>query len=73
MFLKLAGRRVLVVGAGPVAASKIDALAAAGAEIVVIAPDMVAAIESAPVTRMSREFRDDDLDGAWLVVAAANS
>ena len=71
VFLKLAGRRVLVVGAGPVAASKIDGLTAAGAEIVVIAPEMVAAIESAPVTRVRREFQDDDLDGAWLVVAAA--
>jgi uroporphyrin-III C-methyltransferase / precorrin-2 dehydrogenase / sirohydrochlorin ferrochelatase len=71
VFLKLAGRRVLVVGAGPVAASKIDGLTAAGAEIVVIAPEMVAGIEAAPVTRVRREFQDDDLDGAWLVVAAA--
>jgi uroporphyrin-III C-methyltransferase/precorrin-2 dehydrogenase/sirohydrochlorin ferrochelatase len=71
VFLKLAGRRVLVVGAGPVAASKIDGLTAAGAEIVVIAPEMVAEIEATPVTRVRREFEDDDLDGAWLVVAAA--
>jgi uroporphyrin-III C-methyltransferase / precorrin-2 dehydrogenase / sirohydrochlorin ferrochelatase len=71
VFLKLAGRRVVVIGAGPVAASKIDGLAAAGADLVVIAPEMVDEIESAPVTRVRRAFRDADLDGAWLVVAAA--
>ena len=40
-FLKLTGRRVLVVGGGPVAASKLAALKAAGADIVVVAPEMV--------------------------------
>jgi uroporphyrin-III C-methyltransferase / precorrin-2 dehydrogenase / sirohydrochlorin ferrochelatase len=71
VFLKLAGRRVVVVGAGPVAASKIDGLRAAGADIVVIAPEMVPAVEAAAVVRVRREFRDEDLEGAWLVVAAA--
>jgi len=36
-FLKLGGRKVLVVGAGPVAASKLAALSAAGADIHVVA------------------------------------
>jgi uroporphyrin-III C-methyltransferase / precorrin-2 dehydrogenase / sirohydrochlorin ferrochelatase len=71
VFLKLAGRRVLVVGGGPVATSKIDGLVAAGAEITVVAPVMTPAIDASPVTRHRREFRPDDLEGAWLVVAAA--
>lgn len=71
VFLKLAGRRVLVVGAGPVAASKIDALVAAGAHIVVVAPDVRPEIAAAPVTILERPFASDDLDGAWFVVAAA--
>jgi uroporphyrin-III C-methyltransferase / precorrin-2 dehydrogenase / sirohydrochlorin ferrochelatase len=71
VFLKLAGRRVLVVGGGPVATSKIDGLVAAGAEITVVAPVMTPAIDASPATRHRREFRPDDLEGAWLVVAAA--
>jgi uroporphyrin-III C-methyltransferase / precorrin-2 dehydrogenase / sirohydrochlorin ferrochelatase len=71
VFLKLSGRRVLVVGAGPVATSKIDALLAAGAAITVVAPVMTAGIEASAVTRLHREFTADDLEGAWLVVAAA--
>jgi uroporphyrin-III C-methyltransferase / precorrin-2 dehydrogenase / sirohydrochlorin ferrochelatase len=71
VFLKLAGRRVLVVGGGPVATSKIDALVAAGAEITVVAPVMTSGIETSAVTRQRREFRPGDVEGAWLVVAAA--
>ena len=70
-FLKLAGRKVVVVGAGPVAASKIESLIAAGARITVVAPDVVADIERAPVQIHRRPFEAADLDGAWFVVAAA--
>jgi len=40
VFLKLAGRPVLVVGAGPVAESKLQALLAAGARVTVVAPEV---------------------------------
>jgi uroporphyrin-III C-methyltransferase/precorrin-2 dehydrogenase/sirohydrochlorin ferrochelatase len=70
VFLKLAGRRVLVVGGGTVAASKISGLLAAGASVVAVAPDIRPEIAGA-VDAYRREFRADDLDGAWLVVAAA--
>ncbi|HMC78130.1 MAG TPA: bifunctional precorrin-2 dehydrogenase/sirohydrochlorin ferrochelatase [Vicinamibacterales bacterium] len=56
LFLKLAGRRVVLVGSGPVAASKVDALVRAGADLRTVEPD---------------DFEPADLDGAWLVVAAA--
>ena len=71
VFLKLAGRRVLVVGAGPVATSKIEGLLAAGAEVTVVAPEMTAEIDTAAVTRLRRPFEPADVDGAWLVVTAA--
>ena len=70
-FLKLRGRRVVVVGAGPVAASKLRGLLDAGAEVTVVAPEWVDEVAAAGVTPVEREFRPSDLDGAWLVVAAA--
>ena len=71
VFLKLAGRRVVVVGGGPVAASKLRSLIDAEASVTVIAPEVVEAIASAPVEVVRRPFRAEDLDGAWYVVAAA--
>lgn len=70
-FLKLAGKQVLVVGAGPMAASKLEGLLAAGARVRVVAPDVVDAIAAAPVTIERRPFRESDLDDVWYVVAAA--
>ena len=70
-FLNLASRRVVVVGGGPVAASKLEALLAAGAVVTVVAPDVRPEIERAGVTVVRRPFEDADLDGAWWVVAAA--
>lgn len=71
VFLKLAGRRVLVVGGGPVASSKLRALLEAEAAVTVVAPEIVDAIADAPVQTLRREFRPADLDGVWYVVAAA--
>jgi siroheme synthase-like protein len=70
-FLKLQGRRVVVVGGGPVAASKLASLQAAGADLVVVAPDVGEAIRSAGVAIRQKPFEPSDLDGAWFVVAAA--
>ena len=70
-FLKLTGRRVLVVGGGPVAASKLAALTDAGADIVVVAPEMVPEIRTAEAELVKRRFQPTDLDDAWIVVAAA--
>ena len=75
LFLRLDGKRVLVVGGGPVAAAKLGALRDAGADVVVVAPE-----PSAPVRELAaagaialrpREVAAEDLDGAWLVIAAA--
>lgn len=71
IFLKLAGRRVLVVGGGPVAASKLRALLDAEATVVVVAPDVVPEIAAAPVEILRRPFLPEDLEGISFVVAAA--
>lgn len=71
VFLKLHGRRVLVVGGGPVAAGKLRALVDAGARVTVVAPSIVETIASQPVRIVKRPFAPADLDGVWFVVAAA--
>jgi uroporphyrin-III C-methyltransferase/precorrin-2 dehydrogenase/sirohydrochlorin ferrochelatase len=71
LFLKLHGRRVLVVGAGPVAASKLAGLLAAGADVTVVAPEACAAVRASGVRLEPRGFVEADLDGVWYVVAAA--
>jgi siroheme synthase-like protein len=71
IFLKLAGRRVLVVGGGPVAASKLRALLEAEATVIVVAPEVVEDIAAAPVRIDRRPFAPEDLDGVSFVVAAA--
>ena len=71
VFLKLRGRRVLLVGGGPVARGKLAGLLEAGAWVTVVAPEVRPEIEAADVTVVPRAFTPADLDGAWLVVAAA--
>jgi uroporphyrin-III C-methyltransferase/precorrin-2 dehydrogenase/sirohydrochlorin ferrochelatase len=71
VFLKLAGRDVLVVGAGAVASSKLAALASSGAVITVVAPEISPAVRASGVRCEERPFMSADLDGKWLVVAAA--
>ena len=66
LHLRLDGRRVLVVGAGPVAARRVRALLAAGARVDVVALD---AADGFPVPVARRAFEDTDVDGAWLVLA----
>src|SRR5437660_11478688 len=71
LFLNLTGRRVVVVGGGPVAAAKLGQLLAAGADARVVAPRIDPAIVRAGVPIDRRPFEPHDLDGAWLVIAAA--
>jgi uroporphyrin-III C-methyltransferase/precorrin-2 dehydrogenase/sirohydrochlorin ferrochelatase len=70
-FLKLTGRKVLVVGGGPVAAAKIAAIRPTGARLVVVAPDVSDAVREAGVEIRRRRFRTSDLAVAWFVVTAA--
>jgi siroheme synthase-like protein len=66
LFLNLEGRRVVVVGAGPVARRKTRDLIEAKANVEVIAPD--AEIDGAICKQ--RNYKRGDLEGAWLAVSA---
>jgi uroporphyrin-III C-methyltransferase / precorrin-2 dehydrogenase / sirohydrochlorin ferrochelatase len=74
--LRLAGRRVLVVGGGHVAQRRIPGLLSAGADVVVVSPETTPAVEgyagSGEVTWHRRGFEESDLDGAWYVIAATD-
>jgi precorrin-2 dehydrogenase/sirohydrochlorin ferrochelatase len=68
--IDLTGRAVLVVGAGRVALEKIEGLLAAGAEITVVAPQVLPDVEALGLTLVRRGYRTADLGGKFLVVAA---
>ena len=76
-FLKLSGRRCLVIGAGPVAQEKIEGLVRAGAIVSVVAPratDSVRAWARAKKIHWEpRAFRAADFQGIFLVVASTSS
>ncbi|WP_051274935.1 uroporphyrinogen-III C-methyltransferase [Cellulomonas sp. URHD0024] len=72
--LDLTGRRVLVVGGGPVAARRVQALLADAARVVVVAPQLCEALSSLHTWGLvewhAREVVAEDLDGVWLVHTA---
>jgi len=72
--LRLAGRRVVVVGGGHVAQRRIPALIAVGADVVVVAREVTPAVEGlgAEITLHLRDFVESDLDGAWYAIAATD-
>lgn len=76
LFLDLANREVLVVGAGNVATRKAEELVAMRAKVRVVAPeasDRVRALsDEGTLAWEARAFLDADLEGAWLVVASTD-
>jgi precorrin-2 dehydrogenase/sirohydrochlorin ferrochelatase len=77
MFLKLEGRRCLVVGAGEVAEGKIAGLIETGARVRVVAIQAVPAVAEwarcGQIELELRPFAADDLDGVFLLVVATSS
>lgn len=79
--LVVSGRKCLVVGGGPVAARKVEGLLNCGAEVTVVAPDVIDAIRSWEVdspagetvgslTIETRPYRSPEAAGYRLVVTA---
>jgi uroporphyrin-III C-methyltransferase/precorrin-2 dehydrogenase/sirohydrochlorin ferrochelatase len=71
--LRVGGRRVVVVGGGPVGLRRVTALLAAGADVVLVSPEVQTALaDLAARGRLdwrARTYASGDLDGAWLAVA----
>lgn len=71
--LRLAGRKVVVVGAGSVAQRRLGLLIASGADVHVIAPHATPAVEGmASINLQLRPYQDGDLDGAWYAIACTD-
>ena len=71
--LRLAGKKVVVVGGGTVAQRRLPLLIATGAQVHVISRDATRAVEAMDgITLSLREYRDGDLDGAWYAIAATD-
>jgi uroporphyrin-III C-methyltransferase / precorrin-2 dehydrogenase / sirohydrochlorin ferrochelatase len=71
--LRLAGKKVVVVGGGTVAQRRLPLLIANGADVHVITRSATPAVEGMTgITLTLREFRDEDLDGAWYAIAATD-
>jgi uroporphyrin-III C-methyltransferase / precorrin-2 dehydrogenase / sirohydrochlorin ferrochelatase len=75
-FLKLQNRRVLVVGGGSIATQKIPGLLEAGAQVHVVspklAPQLTELARNQKITWSPKPFDSDDLNGAFLVIAATS-
>ena len=76
IFLKIAARPCIVIGAGHLAESKIESLRAAHAKVTVIAPegtDRIAELAAeGEIEWHQREYAAGDLTGNFLVIAATN-
>lgn len=71
--LRLAGRKVVVIGGGTVAQRRLPLLLANGADVHVITRAATPAVEATTgITLELRDYRDGDLDGAWYAMAATD-
>ena len=76
LFVDLSETRVLVVGAGRIALRRVNTLLDFADSITVTAPEVCDALatlgEAGKITLHRRAFREADLEGAGLVLAATN-
>ena len=71
--VRLAGKKVVVVGGGTVAQRRVGLLVANGADVHVITRAATPAVEATTgITLVMRDYREGDLDGAWYAIAATD-
>lgn len=74
--LRLAGRRVVVVGGGHVSQRRVPALISAGADVLLVSPEVTPALEgmvgAGELSWRAGRFEEPDLDRAWYVIAATD-
>jgi siroheme synthase-like protein len=74
--LKLSGRRCVVVGGGEIGLDKVEGLLACDADVVLVAPEAVPQLQElareGSIAWEPREYRPDDLEGSFLVIASTD-
>src|SRR5438046_654283 len=71
--LDLEGRRCLVVGGGSVGLEKASGLAACGARVTVVSPELAEGFAELDLDWVEREYGPSDLEGVFLVIAATSA
>jgi precorrin-2 dehydrogenase/sirohydrochlorin ferrochelatase len=76
VFLKLRGKKALVVGGGQVAERKVETLLACGASVAIVSKDLTtrlqALVRDKRVGWPAKEFTEIHLEGVFLVIAATD-
>jgi uroporphyrin-III C-methyltransferase/precorrin-2 dehydrogenase/sirohydrochlorin ferrochelatase len=76
LFLRMKGERAVVVGGGEVAARKVDLLLRAGAQVAVVAPELVEELQvlvrTQRIEHVAGEFQPEHLDDARIAIAATD-
>src|SRR5215218_4386160 len=72
--LRLSGRRCLVVGGGEVGLEKVEGLLACDGDVTLVSPEAVPELEElaaeGSIAWDRREYRAEDLEGTFIVIAA---
>ena len=76
VYLDIRDRRCVIVGGGQMAEGKVAALRESGAQVCIISPEVTGEIQgmadSGMISLEKREYRDGDLEGAFIAIAATD-
>jgi len=76
IFLNLQNRRCVVIGGGSVAEGKVAGLLEAGAQVILISPNLTPTLEKLAldlqIGHLQRNYQPGDLEQAFLVISATN-
>lgn len=74
VFLKLAGKKVLVVGGGAVGERKVKTILECGGKVILVSPEATDELkrlaETGEIQWRRREFREEDTEGIYMAFAA---
>lgn len=77
LFVDISDKKIVVVGAGKIAARRVKTLVDFGAVIVVVAPQISPELEQLEqehkITIIRREYQREDIYDAWMVLAVTDN